>query len=85
LIKLHKYTWVVKDALRRHERSDSHDEARAFEAGRLAPSNNVEAAVDEANSLHNKGRVSAFRNLYWLMKREMLHITIYLPLNKLCK
>ncbi|XP_060573920.1 zinc finger protein 862-like isoform X2 [Ruditapes philippinarum] len=78
-------TWLVKDALRRHERSDSHDEARAFEAGRLAPSNNVEAAVEEANSLHTKARVSAFRNLYWLMKREMPHTTNYLPLNELCK
>ncbi|XP_060580037.1 zinc finger protein 862-like [Ruditapes philippinarum] len=77
-------TWIVRKAITRHQTSDSHKEAAAFEANRSAPKT-MHGVVEEMTSLQLQARVAAFRNLYWLIKQEMPHTSNYLPLMQLCK
>ncbi|XP_060558657.1 E3 SUMO-protein ligase KIAA1586-like [Ruditapes philippinarum] len=77
-------TWIVRKAITRHQTSDAHKEAAAFEANRSAPKT-IHGVVEEMTSLQLQARVAAFRNLYWLIKQEMPHTSNYLALMQLCK
>lgn len=78
-------TWVTRDSLVRHQKSETHKEACSCEAIRKKPEQTVEMRVQTMGSLYRQARVVAFRNLYWLMKHEMPHTSTYKPLLELCK
>lgn len=77
-------TWLVRGALNRHQKSVTYQEAMAFESNRLAPKN-LDGVREEMTSLQKTARQAAFRNIYWLMEREIPHTTNYVPLNELGK
>jgi len=75
---------MARDSLNRHQRTETHSQAKLLEANRLAPRNLV-GQLEEMGSLQKSARIAAFKNLYWLMKQEVPHTTNYLPLNDLGK
>ncbi|XP_052212530.1 zinc finger protein 862-like [Dreissena polymorpha] len=77
-------TWIARDSLNRHQRTETHSQAKLLEANRLAPRNLV-GQLEEMGCLQKSARIAAFKNLYWLMKQEVPHTTNYLPLNDLVK
>lgn len=65
-------TWVTRDSLVRHQKSETHKEACSCEAIRKKPEQTVEMRVQTMGSLYRQARVVAFRNLYWLMSMKCL-------------
>lgn len=68
-------TWITRDSLNGHQKAGTHMEAKQLEANRLAP-RNIMCQLEAMNSLQKMAWISAFKNLYWLMKRSRTQPTI---------
>ena len=78
-------SWLVRESLTRHARSDTHKEAIAFEGARVLTNTSLSTALEKESCINEMAMESAMKCLYWLCKRELPHTTNYLPLMNLCK
>lgn len=78
-------SWMVRESILRHGRSETHKEAVAFEGARVLANTSLATAVEKEVTLNEMAMESAMKCLYWLCKRELPHTTNYVPLMNLCK
>ena len=78
-------TYLRKDMLERHEKSEMHMEARERERARIASqrSGGIRQAFSQQVVVQRKALIGALKMVYWLAKEEVAHTTKFASLMQL--